>query len=504
MRSGTRSVVVAAVLALTSIGLAAPAGGAPTCTYDAATLTVTVDVGNGEVATISRAGAAITLDGLPCGVATVQTTDTIVVNGMGMPAEVAIDLTGGPFEPGATTETDGGTSEIEFSVNLPSGAPTLRIVGSAGPDHVVIGSGGVNLNADEANGDADVTITGGPAVVVAGGAGDDVISVAGGAGTGASGPGATLLGQDAADRLLGGLGGSAFDGGPGIDVVDYASATRLLSADLSTGTVTHEGGATDALVAIENLSGSPGDDTIAGDDQANDLGGAAGADTIRGGEGDDTIDGGGGTDAIDLGAADSGVIVDLGAGIAVGEGSDTLASIENVLGSPGNDVIAGDANANVLDGGDGNDTINGRRGDDVLIGGAGADTASFVGAGAGVTVKLKDGTATGAGQDSLSGFENVAGSGTADTIHGNGGPNRLEGGAGGDQIFGRGGPDTISGEKGPDLLYGQKGDDALNGGTGRDQLDGGKGDDVCRGGADPDSFVFCETIHVGPRFARFI
>ncbi|MDQ3124421.1 MAG: M10 family metallopeptidase C-terminal domain-containing protein, partial [Pseudomonadota bacterium] len=83
-----------------------------------------------------------------------------------------------------------------------------------------------------------------------------------------------------------------------------------------------------------------------------------------------------------------------------------LADVIGGLG--GNDTINGLAGSDHLNGGSGNDTLNGGDGDDVLIGalgddtingGAGVDTADYAGAGAGVTVHLGLGTASGAGFD---------------------------------------------------------------------------------------------------------
>jgi len=104
MRSGPRSLLLAAVLILAVVGLATPAQAA-TCTFTAPT--ATVDVPDGDVTAIARSGDAITVGGVPCGTATVTTTDTIVVNTPGFPLEVAIDLTGGPFAPGASTRATG-------------------------------------------------------------------------------------------------------------------------------------------------------------------------------------------------------------------------------------------------------------------------------------------------------------------------------------------------------------------------------------------------------------
>jgi Ca2+-binding RTX toxin-like protein len=68
------------------------------------------------------------------------------------------------------------------------------------------------------------------------------------------------------------------------------------------------------------------------------------------------------------------VIVDLTAGTATGEGTDTLTGIGQVFGSKHDDTISGDANPNTLLGGPGNDTISGAAGDDTLNGMDGTDT----------------------------------------------------------------------------------------------------------------------------------
>jgi hemolysin type calcium-binding protein len=479
MRPGVRFVVLAAVFVLAFELLAVPAAAA-TCLF--APPAVTVDVGAGETATIGRSGDDITLNGVACGGATVANTETIAVTATGIPTEIGIDLTGGPLAPGLTPETDG--SEIEITINVPTGTPTLRIVGSTGVDRIVAGASGINLNSDEATADADVTITGTPVLVIDGGDGDDVLSLGGGAGTGTGRQG-SLLGQAGNDRLLGGVAGSAFDGGVGTDEVDYTNATQLESANLSTGQVIHQGGGTDTLAGIENLTGSPGDDRIVGNGS------------------DNVIDGGDGIDTIDFSASASGMTVLLGAGKALGEGTDGLTSIENVIGSPFDDHIVGSGSANLLDGGPSDDKIDGGGGDDTLTGGEGSDTVSFQSATEGVTVFLKKGTAEGAGADTLDGFENVVGTLKADEIHGDGAGNRIDGRRGPDRVSGGGGEDIILGGDGNDVLFGQRGNDLLLGDSGKDRLDGGNdSDDVCKGGTGPDSFVFCETINTGPRSIR--
>jgi Ca2+-binding RTX toxin-like protein len=74
-----------------------------------------------------------------------------------------------------------------------------------------------------------------------------------------------------------------------------------------------------------------------------------------------------------------GVTVNLGAygsgtyGSATGVGS-AVSNIQNVLGSPYNDVLTGSKYGNVLVGGGGKDTITGGTGTSVLIGGVGTAT----------------------------------------------------------------------------------------------------------------------------------
>jgi Ca2+-binding RTX toxin-like protein len=490
-RPAVRTLVVACLVTFLVAGLVGPASAA-TCTFDAATRSATVTVGNGESVTIGRSGPAITLDGTPCDAATVTTTDTIVVTATGIPTQIAIDLSGGPFEPGATTESDA-SSEIEFTVDVPAGTPTLRIVGSATADTIIAGVGGINLNGAETNGDADVLITGNPTSVIAGGDGDDALSVAGGSGTGQPAAAGSLFGDAGADRLRGATGGSSFDGAAGTDTLDYGAATGLTLADLTAGHVDHQGGGTDDVTDIENLIGSPGDDLIAGDAGANALDGAAGGDRLDGGGGDDDLDGGDGNDTVAMTSAET-ASVHLGSGVAVGEGTDALAAIENVVGSPGNDRLVGDGGANELRGTAGEDRLVGGGGDDMLDGGDGEDRASYRRADAAVAVNLGKGTAEGDGTDTLVDVENVDGSKFGDELHGDGSTNDLDGRAGPDRVFGRSGDDSILGRGGDDLLFGQNGDDFLRAGKGKDQLDGGAGDDVCKGGDEADSFVFCENF----------
>ncbi|HEX8444080.1 MAG TPA: M10 family metallopeptidase C-terminal domain-containing protein [Allosphingosinicella sp.] len=161
---------------------------------------------------------------------------------------------------------------------------------------------------------------------------------------------------------------------------------------------------------------------------------------------------------------------------------------DTLSGNGGNDTLIGLAGNDTLDGGSGNDVLRGGTGDDTLIGGADADTASYSDATAGVTVDLSIlvAQATGAGSDTLSGIENLTGSGFDDTLKGDAGANVIDGAAGNDTLEGKGGKDTIDGGAGADTLLGGADDDTLDGGEGDDLLIGGEGADKKNGGSGRD------------------
>jgi Ca2+-binding RTX toxin-like protein len=120
--------------------------------------------------------------------------------------------------------------------------------------------------------------------------------------------------------------------------------------------------------------------------------------------------------------------------------------IENARGGDGDDTLIGDDADNLLVGGDGADVLRGGLGSDDLRGGDGIDSASYAGAGRGVTVDLSatgfQGTG-GAGLDRLIDIEGLIGSSFADVLTGGAGANRLEGGAGVDTLTGGGGRDVF-------------------------------------------------------------
>lgn len=127
----------------------------------------------------------------------------------------------------------------------------------------------------------------------------------------------------------------------------------------------------------DGIGGGPGNDRIYGGAGNDQLYGEAGDDIIDGGAGNDIMDGGAGNDTVSYESATAGVTVNLSTTSSqntVGAGSDTITTMENILGSPYNDTLTGNTQANIINGGAGNDTLSGGSGDDVLIGCLGADT----------------------------------------------------------------------------------------------------------------------------------
>jgi hypothetical protein len=83
-----------------------------------------------------------------------------------------------------------------------------------------------------------------------------------------------------------------------------------------------------------------------------------------------SIDGGGGSNGLDYSAYTGDVVVDLPLGMATGFAGG-ISHIQNVTGSIGNDILVGDANANILRGGTGRNFIIAGAGADQLFGGGG-------------------------------------------------------------------------------------------------------------------------------------
>ncbi|MDH4478602.1 MAG: DUF4347 domain-containing protein [Rhodoferax sp.] len=269
----------------------------------------------------------------------------------------------------------------------------------------------------------------------------------------------TLSGNAGEDSLIGGTGDDLIDGGSNTapytyDWVIYDAASGAVQVNLSIGKSAGADGV-DTLTGIEAISGSSFADALTGDANTN---------ILLGNGGNDTIDGGDGYDIANYSRASGSVTVSLLTNTSTGaDGTDTLIRIEGIQGGQSSDLLTGDAN---------NNWIGGNGGDDSMVGGTGTDTANYHRATGGVTVNLATGRATGAdGNDTLDGFENIAGSMVyADSLTGNDGNNWIEGNGGNDTLIGGAGNDSLLGGDGRDTLDGGAGNDTLDGGTNRNMV----------------------------------
>ena len=235
----------------------------------------------------------------------------------------------------------------------------------------------------------------------------------------------------------------------------------------------------------DTIQGGAGDDILIGSDDRDVLKGEAGDDVLVGGEDDDVLDGGADIDTVDYNreyTANTGtgvaVEVDLSDEHAVDTygDEDELVDIENVKGTPVNDMITGDGEANKLEGLAGDDTIKGGGGNDIidgggeagddLDGGAGTDTIILRGA-------TEDSFSLAAEDDNAENFENITSMLTTAAVG----------------LTGDSGPNTIIGGVGVDTMIGGAGRDTLNGGEGNDVINNGPGVNTLRGGKGADNFM---------------
>jgi Ca2+-binding RTX toxin-like protein len=297
----------------------------------------------------------------------------------------------------ATTPAQGGAHD-------PTGADRVSFERVATPLTLALtGGGGATVNGA-------ATITG--VEEFEGGAGSDTIT----------GDGATnVLAGGGGDDTIDGRGGiDDLDGGVGSDTVSYAAEGAGVVVSFGAGSG-GPAGAVDVLRSFEGATTGAGNDLAvgtaaserfalgAGDDQVNagegndTADGGDGNDLLRGGAGRDVLTGGAGSDTVTYDERTSGepVTVSLAAGLGGGPGEDdVLATIEDVIATPGPDTLTGDDGANGLYGGAGRDTLSGLGGADSIVGG---DSRDVIDGGAG-----NDGLFGEGGDDSLAAFDNEA------------------------------------------------------------------------------------------------
>jgi Ca2+-binding RTX toxin-like protein len=184
-------------------------------------------------------------------------------------------------------------------------------------------------------------------------------------------------------------GSDSFSGGSGTDTVletNHIGDMRLSIDGIANDAVNGDPGqGTDNIATnVENVVAGPGNDVVRGSPGKNKLTGGGGNDDLRGGDGadvlvpgagDDSLSGGNGDDTGAFTDAAGAITASLGApGTADGDGHDTLASVEALVGSPNGDHLTGSPNPDVLKGAAGDDLLKGLAGNDRLFGGPDDDT----------------------------------------------------------------------------------------------------------------------------------
>jgi Ca2+-binding RTX toxin-like protein len=455
----------------------------------------------------------------------------------------------------------GGNGQALLSYQADAGTPSSHVLlyGGSGTD-TLTDTGGSDITLFGGTGNDSLSTTGGTDVTVYGGSGNDTLASSGGSditvfgGTGndtltsTGGTDITLFGGSGTDSL-------SAEGGTGISLFAGTGADTLSTAD-GTEVNLYAGPAGSTLIARSgtnlNLFGGPGNDSLSAQGGTNvNLFGGAGDDTLSaaggsgltlyGEDGNNTynLDGSSGqsfavtlSKIVTVGTTTplidevsdsndtitftglSGIRIDLSqAGLqristgAADVEANLVGQFQNVVGTPGNDWIHGNAAANVLAAGAGNDTLIAGSGDatliagsgnDSLVGGTGATTYRFAGSALGddtisQTQSTRDdtldlGQLTGPATISIDpgeanvpqavngnltltltnplGMANIIGGDSAgDNITGNSRDNQITVGPGNDTIAGGGGHDTYffaGGSLGSDTITDDPGPDSLH------------------------------------------
>ena len=190
----------------------------------------------------------------------------------------------------------------------------------------------------------------------------------------------------------------------------------------------------------------------------------------------------------------------LDGAVVLGNGTNALDSHLGVI----NGVVTLGSGSNTATLGTENNTVALAAGTHLVDGGGGSNTASYANAASGVNVSLAlQGQAqnTGVGTDTLTNFQNLAGSAYADHLTGDANNNVIDGGGGNDVLDGRGGVNTVSFASAASAVHvslalqgqaqntgvgfdtlsnfqnlvGSAFDDTLHGGAGSNALNGGGG-----------------------------
>jgi Ca2+-binding RTX toxin-like protein len=357
-----------------------------------------------------------------------------------------------------TLHGDAGTDTADYA--FANGSIEVNLALSSAKNGSASSGNSTNVGFDVLNGIervvggnfADLLIGNDAANTLSGGRGNDQIVGGGGNDNLLGGAGSDYFDGSASGSATSGRGNDTIDGGVVTDLINYLDGNTVaywssgagVTVNLQTGTAGDGFGGTDKLLNINFVNGSNRNDTLTGSTKL-------WFESFNGGTGNDVINGGTITDTLALRNSNRaafntvavGVNVDLQAGTATGQGSDTLVNINQVRGSGEDDTLRG-SNGTVI-----TEVLEGMNGNDVIDGRGGLDMARYDYAGNAVNVSLASGIATVStvDHDTLANIEGIRGSHYNDTLtggnaanatleffRGNGGSDLINGGAGYDRV----------------------------------------------------------------------
>ncbi|MBU2167105.1 MAG: M10 family metallopeptidase C-terminal domain-containing protein, partial [Alphaproteobacteria bacterium] len=250
------------------------------------------------------------------------------------------------------------------NVSIALGASIENAIGGSGNDALRGNSGNNSLRGNGGNDQID------------GGLGTDTVVFSGNRSAYTitwNGQIGTVVGPDGTDTIT------------NVEFLQFADQTiaatptggLVVSGDITNETIsgTALADAIGGLGGNDVINGLGGNDTLDGGFGNDTLNGGDGNDTLIGGFGSDALNGGSGYDIADYSTAIGGITMN-GASVTGAAGSDTLNSIEEVIGSTFSDNLTGTAGNDVIRGGGGVDVINGAGGNDRLYAGAPAEVAA--------------------------------------------------------------------------------------------------------------------------------
>ena len=244
---------------------------------------------------------------------------------------------------------------------IAGGAGGEQLEGRAGNDSIAGGGGDDDLVGDT----GEDTLRGGQGSdLVHGDAGNDWLS---------GDEGSDMVYGDAGDDVVRGdrdQVNDIYNGGAGVDTLDYSAAMMAVAISLAEGKAAGSEIGQDFVVGFEVIKSGAGNDTLIGGTGNDVIADGSGRDSVSAGLGDDRViaaddgvddvyNGGDGSDTIDYSQSATGVLINLATGEATGLeiGKDAISGFDVAIGGSGNDSFVIGPSATVLEGGAGFDNF---------------------------------------------------------------------------------------------------------------------------------------------------